>query len=138
MFLRVSVVEPQGGVQSDGDPDAVPHPGHLAHLTLLPGVSVQRGLHTHQPGVQYVDPVPVAQPDLGVDLDHGPDGVVGPAQVQQVVVGEVPLAARLPVEYCHGPVSQGGQHPALHVPAMVGGGQVRSGQVRSGQVRDNY
>ena len=28
----VRVVQPEGGVQSDGDPHAVAHPGHLANL----------------------------------------------------------------------------------------------------------
>lgn len=61
-------------------------------------MGVQRGLDRHELGVHNVYPVPVSEPDLGVDLDHAPDGVVGSAQVQQVVVPQVPLAARVPLE----------------------------------------
>ena len=78
---------------------------------------VQRGLDTHEPGVEDVDPVPVAEPDLAVDLDHAADAVVGAAQVQQVVVPQVPLAGHLPLEDGHRAVSQGSQHPPLHMPA---------------------
>ena len=80
-------------------------------------MGVECDLDTHELGVDHVDPVPVAEPDLGVDLDHAADGVVRLAQVQQVVVPQVPLAVRGAVEDCHCPVSQGGQHAALHVPA---------------------
>ena len=112
----MGVVEAEGGVEPDGDPDPVPQPGHLTDLALLPREGVQRALHTHEPRVQDVDPVPVAQPDLAVDLHHGPDGVVGPAEVQQVVVTQVPLTLLVPVEYGHGPVCQGGQHSSLDMP----------------------
>ena len=80
-------------------------------------MSVQRDLDTHELGVDDMDPVPVSQPDLGVDLDHATDGVVRLAQVQQVVVPQVPLPVRGAVEDCHRTVSQRGQHAALHVPA---------------------
>ena len=83
-------------------------------------MSVQRDLDTHELGVDDMDPVPVAQPDLGVDLDHAADGVVRLAQVQQVVVPQVPLAVCSAVEYCHRSVSQGGQHAALHVSGGTG------------------
>ena len=36
VLLGVGVVQPEGGVQPDRDPDAVTHPGHLADLRLLP------------------------------------------------------------------------------------------------------
>ena len=78
-------------------------------------MGVQRGLDRHELGVHNVYPVPVSEPDLGVDLDHAADGVVGPAQVQQVVVPQVPLPARVPLEDGHGAVSQRGQHAALDV-----------------------
>ena len=82
-------------------------------------MSVQRGLYQHELGVHDVNPVPVAEPDLGVYLDHAPDGVVGAAQVQEVVVSQVPLAARVPLEYGHGAASQGRQHPPLYVPVII-------------------
>ena len=92
MLLGVGVVQTEGGVKPDRDPDSVTHPGHLANLRLLPGMSVQCGLYRHELGVHDVNPVPVSEPDLGVDLDHAPDTVVRPAQVQQVIVPQVPLA----------------------------------------------
>ena len=61
-------------------------------------MGVQRGLYRHELGVHDVNPVPVSEPDLGVDLDHAPDTVVRPAQVQQVVVPQVPLATRVTLE----------------------------------------
>ena len=33
MVVGVGVVEPEGGVQPDRDPDTVTHPRHLPHLT---------------------------------------------------------------------------------------------------------
>ena len=33
--MGVGVVEAQGGVEADADPDTVPHPGHLANLQAL-------------------------------------------------------------------------------------------------------
>ena len=36
MLLGVGVVQAEGGVKPDRDPDAVTHPGHLADLRLLP------------------------------------------------------------------------------------------------------
>ena len=61
-------------------------------------MSVQCGLYRHELGVHNVNPVPVPEPDLGVDLDHAPDTVVRPAQVQQVIVPQVPLATRVTLE----------------------------------------
>ncbi len=88
----MSVVEPERGVQPDGDPDAVAHPRHLADLRLLPRVRVEALLHRHGLGVDDEDAVAVSAPHLVVHLDHGPDGVVRLAQVQEVVVGQVPLS----------------------------------------------
>ena len=33
--MGVGVVEAQGGVEADADPDTVPHPGHLSHLQAI-------------------------------------------------------------------------------------------------------
>ena len=82
-------------------------------------MGIQCGLDRHKLGVHNVYSIPVAEPDLGVYLDHTPDGVVGAAQVQEVVVSQVPLAARVPLEYGHGAVSQGRQHPPLYVPVII-------------------
>ena len=80
-------------------------------------MSIQSSLDTHHLGVHNMDPVTVSQPDLAVDLDHAADAVVGPAQVQQVVVPQVPLAGHLPLEDGHRAVSQGSQNTTLHMPA---------------------
>ena len=55
-------------------------------------VSIGCYLYPHGLGLYNVDFVPVATPHLVVDHCHAADGVVRPAQVQQVVVGQVPLA----------------------------------------------
>ncbi len=57
-----------------------------AHLALFPGMSIKAGLDTHEAGVDDLDAVAVAEPDLAVHLHHAPDGVVRLTQVQQVVV----------------------------------------------------
>ena len=88
-------------------------------IIFSPGVGVQRGLDRHELGVHDVYSVPVTEPDLGVDLDHAPDAVMGPAQVQQVVVPQVPLAARVPLENSHRAVSQGSQHTALDMAKII-------------------
>lgn len=82
-------------------------------------MGIQRGLDRHELGVHDVYPVPVAEPDLGVDLDHAPDAVVGPAQVQQVVVPQVPLATRVTLENSHSAISQSSQHTALDMAEKI-------------------
>lgn len=50
------------------------------------------------------------------DLYHASDGLPGLAQVEEVVVGEVPLSVGgRAVEDGDAPVRQRGQHAALHV-----------------------
>jgi len=49
-------------------------------------------LNLHALGLDDVDLVLVAAPHLVVDHGHATDGVVGAAQVHQVVVGQIPLA----------------------------------------------
>lgn len=63
-------------------------------------------LNIHNPGIDDVDFVPVATPNLVVHNMHAADWVVGFAQVQQVVVGKIPLAITLPVEDGHCTISQ--------------------------------
>lgn len=48
-------------------------------------------LDFHGLGLDDVDLVAVAAPHLVVHHSHAADGVVGAAQVQQVVIGQVPL-----------------------------------------------
>lgn len=48
-------------------------------------------LYPHGLGLDDVDLVPVAAPHLVVHHTHTADGVVRPTQVQQVVVGQIPL-----------------------------------------------
>ena len=81
-------------------------------------MGVQCGLNRHELGVHNVYPVPVSEPDLGVDLDHAPDGVVGPPQIQQVVVPQVPLATRVPLKDSHRAVSQSSQYTTLDMAEM--------------------
>ena len=78
-------------------------------------MSIKSSLYTHHLRVHNMDPVTVSEPDLAVYLDHAPDGVVRPPEVQQVVVPQVPLALLVPLEDGHGPVSQSCQHTALHM-----------------------
>lgn len=108
--MRVSVVQPQGGVQPDGHPHAVAEPRQLTHLALPARVCVKgllrreqqlvttvashesRGggrvthLNLHALWLDDVDLILVAAPDLVVDHGHAADGVVRTAQVHQVVV----------------------------------------------------
>ena len=49
------------------------------------------------------------------DLDHTSDGVVRLAEVEEVIVLQVPLSVRGAVKNGHSPVGQGGEHTALHV-----------------------
>lgn len=111
--MRVSVVQPQGGVQPDGHPHAIADPCQLTHLALPARVSVEgllrggeggqqqlvttashesRGggrvthLNLHALWLDDVDLVLVAAPDFVVDHGHAADGVVRTAQVHQVVV----------------------------------------------------
>lgn len=42
----VGVEKAQGGVQTNGHPDAITHPGQLTHLALLPRVGIKRFLET--------------------------------------------------------------------------------------------
>ena len=44
MLVRVCMIQSQRGVQADRHPHPVPHPGHLPHLRLFPGVRVERVL----------------------------------------------------------------------------------------------
>lgn len=41
VLVGVSVKQAQSGIQSDGHPDAVSHPGQLPYLALLARVSVE-------------------------------------------------------------------------------------------------
>ena len=53
-------------------------------------------------------------------LNHASDGLPGLAEVEEVVVGEVPLpVGRRAVEDCDAPVRQRGQNAALHVAENV-------------------
>ena len=81
-------------------------------------MGVQSSLDRHELGVHDVYPVPVSEPDLGVDLDHAPDAVVGPAQVQQVIVPQVPLTTWVPLENGHSAISQGSQNMTLDMAEM--------------------
>lgn len=45
VLVGVGVEQSEGGVQADGYPDPISHPGQLTHLTLLPGVGVKQLLH---------------------------------------------------------------------------------------------
>lgn len=69
----------------------------------------------HELWVDDVDPVSVAKPHLGVDLHHAPDAVMGLAQVEQVVVLQVPLSVRRPMKDRHRSVRQSSQNSTLHV-----------------------
>ena len=50
-----------------------------------------------------------------MDLDHAADGVVGLAQVQQVVIGQIPLSVRRAVEDGNASIGQSRQHATLDV-----------------------
>ena len=68
------------------------------HLAFFSGVSIEGDFNRHELWVDDVDPVAVAEPHLGVHLHHAPDAVVRPAQVQQVVVPQVPLPTWVTLE----------------------------------------
>lgn len=53
-------------------------------------------LDLHALGLDDVDLVLVAAPNLVVDHSHAADGVMRPAEVHQVVVGQIPLAVCSP------------------------------------------
>lgn len=63
-----------------------------------------------------MDLIPVATPDPGADRCHAADRVVGLAQIQQVVVGQVPLAVSATVEYSNSSICQCCQHSSLDMP----------------------
>ena len=78
-------------------------------------MSVEGDFDGHELRVNDVDSVSVAKPDLGVHLHHAPDAVVRLAQVQQVVVLQIPLTVRCPMEDRYRSVRQSGQNSTLHV-----------------------
>lgn len=65
----------------------------VATKTQKPTVRMRRThLDLHALGLDDVDLVLVAAPNLVVDHSHAADGVMRPAEVHQVVVGQIPLA----------------------------------------------
>ena len=85
------------------------------HLAFFSGVSIEGDFNRHELWVDDVDPVAVAEPHLGVHLHHAPDAVVRLAQVKQVVIPQIPLPVRCPMEDRHRAVGQSCQHSAFHV-----------------------
>lgn len=116
VLVGASVEQPEGGVQFNRHPDAIAVPGQLTNLTVLTGVGIKwflRGAETcnanvddaaclntqthlyldlHGSGMHHIDLVPVATPHPVVHDRHAADGVMLLPQVQQVVVGQVPLS----------------------------------------------
>lgn len=62
VFIRMRVIQPQCGVQPNGDPDAIAYPCHLTDLGLLPRVRVEGLFHAHRTRVDHKDFVAVATP----------------------------------------------------------------------------
>lgn len=58
----------------------------------MKGLNVYVYLDLHGFGLHHIDLVPVAAPYLVVHYRHAADGMMRPPQVQQVVVGQVPLS----------------------------------------------
>lgn len=60
-------------------------------LMTVAGLKELAYLYPHGFGLDDIDLISVATPHLVMDYRHAADGVVGPPQIQQVVVGQIPL-----------------------------------------------
>ena len=89
------------------------------YLTFFPGMSIKGLLNAHHFWINDKNAVSIAAPDVVLNLNHASDGVVGLAQIQQVIVGQVPLGVgQPPMENGDAAIGQRCQNSSLDMTEM--------------------
>ncbi|KAI1233962.1 hypothetical protein IHE44_0004418 [Lamprotornis superbus] len=76
MLMAVGMVEPQCGVQADGNPHSISNPCQLSHLALPTRMGIKG----------FLKEVNQSTPDSIINHSHATDGVVSVAKIHQVLM----------------------------------------------------